>query len=103
MRAFAIVLCVATIGLALDARAQQPQQDQSPGASVLKVPQIWNLTPEDKQAYCFWSGQIYSLGASFCSRQQSLLTCTEWPGKRPIWVIKDNDKNCDRNPSQTPL
>ena len=66
-------------------------------------PQIWDLTPEDKQAYCFWSGQIYSLGASFCSRQQSLLTCTEWPGKRPIWVIKDNDKNCDRNPSQTLL
>jgi hypothetical protein len=102
MRAFVIGLCVATIGLSPGVRAQQ-QQEQSPGGSVLKVPQIWDLTPDDKQAYCFWSGQIYSLGASFCSRQQSLLTCTECPGKRPIWVIKDNDKNCDRNPSQTPL
>jgi hypothetical protein len=103
MRAFAIGLCVATIGLSPGVFAQQQQQDQSPGASVLKVPQIWNLTPDDKQAYCFWSGQIYSLGASFCSRQQSLLTCTDWPGNRPIWVIKDNDKNCDRNPSLAPL
>ena len=102
MRALAIVLCVATIGLSPGAFAQQ-QQDQSPGASVLKVPQIWNLTPDDKQAYCFWSGQIFSLGASFCSRQQSSLTCTEWPGKRPIWVIKDNDKACDKNPSLAPL
>ncbi|HTU03236.1 MAG TPA: hypothetical protein VMG58_15505 [Candidatus Sulfotelmatobacter sp.] len=101
MRAFAIVLCVATIGLSPGVRAQQ--QDQSPGSSVLRVPQVWNLTPEDKQAYCFWSGQIFSLGASFCSRQQSSLTCTEWPGKRPIWVIKDNDKACDKNPSLAPL
>jgi hypothetical protein len=31
------------------------------------------------------------------------MTCTEWPGKRPIWVVKDNDKACDRNPSLTPL
>jgi hypothetical protein len=103
MRAFAIVLYVATIGLSPGVRAQQQQQDQSPGSSVLRVPQIWNLTPEDKQAYCFWSGQIFSLGASFCSRQQSSLTCTEWPGKRPIWVIKDNDKACDKNPSLAPL
>jgi hypothetical protein len=28
---------------------------------------------------------------------------TEWPGKRPIWVVKDNDKACDKNPSLTPL
>ena len=61
------------------------------------------VDPEDKQAYCFWSGQVFSLGASFCSRQQSSLTCTEWPGKRPIWVIKDNDKACDKNPSLAPL
>ena len=102
MRGIAIALILAVQPLAAAAQ-QQPSTDQGSNQTVLRVPTIWNLTPEDKQAYCFWAGQVYSLGASFCSRQQSLLTCTEWPGKRPIWVIKDNDKNCDRNPSQTPL
>ena len=101
MRALAIVLSIAPLVLPLGAAAQQ---DQVPSQNILKVPPAyWNLTPEDKQAYCFWSGQIFSLGASFCSRQQSSLTCTEWPGKRPIWVVKDNDKACDKNPSLTPL
>ena len=99
MRAFGIALIAAL--LPLGALAQQ--QDQTPSQGVLKVPPAYNLTPEDKQQYCFWAGQLYSLGATFCSRQQSSLTCTEWPGKRPIWVIKDNDKACDKNPSLTPL
>ena len=99
MRAFGIAFIIAA--LPLGALAQQ--QDQGPGQSVLKSAPVWNLTPEDKQTYCFWAGEIFSLGASFCSRQQSSVTCTEWPGKRPIWVVKDNDKACDKNPSLTPL
>ena len=101
MRASAIVLTVVTFALPFDAMAQQPEQ--APSQNVLRVPPVWNLTPEDKQAYCFWAGELFSLGSTFCSRQQSSLTCTEWPGKRPIWVIKDNDKACDKNPSLTPL
>jgi len=100
MRAFGIAIIIAA--LPLGALAQQ-QQDQAPNQSVLKMAPVFNLTPEDKQQYCFWAGQLYSLGASFCSRQQSSLTCTDWPGKRPIWVVKDNDKACDKNPSLTPL
>lgn len=101
MRALAIALTIAPLVLPLGAVAQQ---DQVPSQNVLKVPPAYgNLTAEDKQTYCFWAGQLYSLGASFCSRQQSSLTCTEWPGKRPIWVVKDNDKACDKNPSLSPL
>jgi hypothetical protein len=102
MRALATVVMAALV-LPLGAAAQQPETAPGQNPTVLRVPPVWNLTPDDKQAYCFWSGQIFSLGASFCSRQQSSLTCTEWPGKRPIWVIKDNDKACDKNPSLTPL
>ena len=99
MRGLGIALLITTVGLPLAAGAQE----QVPSQNVLRLPPVWNLTPEDKQAYCFWSGQIFSLGSSFCARQQSSLTCTEWPGKRPIWVIKDNDKACDKNPSLAPL
>jgi hypothetical protein len=100
MRGFWSALIVAALPFGV---AAQQQQDQAPTQNILKMPQAWNLTPEDKQAYCFWGGELFSLGASFCSRQQSSMTCTEWPGKRPIWVVKDNDKACDRNPSLTPL
>jgi len=102
MRGFGIALLIATVGLPLAAGAQ-PQQDQSPNQSVIKSPPVWNLTPEDKQAYCFWAGQIYSIGSSFCTRQQTVSTCTATSGGRPIWVTKDNDKACDKNPSLTPL
>ena len=100
MRALATVVMAALV-LPLGAAAQQPEPGQNP--TVLRVPPVWNLTSDDKQAYCFWAGELYSLGASFWSRQQSSLTCTEWPGKRPIGVVKDNDKACDKNPSLTPL
>jgi hypothetical protein len=100
MRAFGISLAMVTVMLPLAVAAQEQPQ----GSQGLKVPRdYWNLTPDDKTAYCFWAGDIYSLGASFCSRQSSSVTCTEWPGKRPIWVIKDNDKACEKNPSLTPL
>ena len=102
MRALAIALIIATLVLPLGAAAQQPEP-RFRARTCSGFRRLWNLTPEDKQTYCFWAGQIFSLGASFCSRQQSSLTCTEWPGKRPIWVIKDNDKACDKNPSLTPL
>jgi hypothetical protein len=101
MRAFAIAFIIAA--LPLGAGAQQPSPETGPSQGVLRMPPAFNLTPDDKQVYCFWAGQLYSLGASFCSRQQSSVTCTEWPGKRPIWVVKDNDKACDKNPSLTPL
>ncbi len=80
--------------------AQEQPQVQRP---ILKIGGDYSgLTAEDRNAYCFWSGQLYSVGASFCSRQQTLTTCTEMSGRRPVWVSKDNDKNCDRNPSTTP-
>jgi hypothetical protein len=60
------------------------------------------LSADDMNAYCFWNGQLFSVGATFCIRQASVATCTENPGKRPTWVNKDNDKFCDKNPSNTP-
>jgi hypothetical protein len=60
------------------------------------------LSADDMKAYCFWNGQLFSVGATFCIRQASVTTCTEDPGKRPTWVTKDNDKFCDKNPSTTP-
>jgi len=60
------------------------------------------LTAEDRTYYCFWAGQLYSIGAAFCTRQQTLSTCTELAGRRPVWTSKENDKFCDRNPSLAP-
>src|SRR5262245_59925793 len=99
MRAFGIALFIAALPLGAGAQ----QQPEAPSQGVIRMPPAFNLTAEDKQAYCFWAGQLFSLGASFCPRQQSSLTCTEWPGKRPIWVTKDNDKSSDRYPSLAPL
>jgi hypothetical protein len=39
------------------------------------------LTLEDRNSYCFWGGELYSIGAAFCSRQQTLTTCTEVAGR----------------------
>ena len=97
MRALtALILAMVPFAVA----AQEPQQVQRP---ILKIGGDYSgLTAEDRGTYCFWAGQLYSIGASFCSRQQTLATCTEVAGRRPVWVNKDNDKNCDRNPSTTP-
>lgn len=87
--------------LAVDASAQEPQ----PGGQrpLLRIEGDYRgLRPEDMNAYCFWAGQIYSIGASFCVRETSSTVCTENPGKRPIWVTNDNDKLCAKNPSITP-
>jgi hypothetical protein len=98
MRAFT-ALAVVLIPFAAAAQ-EQPTTNQRP---VLKIIGDYNsLTLEDRNAYCFWAGQLYSVGASFCSRQQTLTSCTEVAGRRPMWVNKDNDKNCDKNPSTTP-
>ena len=98
MRAFT-ALAVVLIPLAAAAQ-EQPTTNQRP---ILKIIGDNNsLTSEDRNAYCFWAGQLYSLGASFCSRQQTLTTCTEVAGRRTMWVNKDNDKNCEKNPSTTP-
>jgi len=80
-------------------------QEQAPAAQrpILRITgDTAGLTLEDRNSYCFWAGQLYSIGAAFCSRQQTLTTCTEVAGRRPTWVAKENDKFCDRNVSVTP-
>ena len=80
-------------------------QDQTPAAQrpILRITgDLGNLTLEDRNSYCLWAGQLYSIGSAFCTRQQSLSTCTEVAGRRPVWVAKENDKFCDRNVSLTP-
>ena len=86
--------------LPLAAAAQEPSAAQRPLVRI--TGEYAALTAEDRTYYCFWAGQLYSIGASFCSRQQTATTCTEVAGRRPTWVSKENDKFCDRNPSQTP-
>src|SRR5437868_4757242 len=80
-------------------------QEQTPAAPrpILRITgDLAGLTAEDRNSYCLWAGQLYSIGASFCSRQQTLIACTEVSGRRPVWVAKENDKFCDRNVSLTP-
>jgi hypothetical protein len=82
------------------AAAQQEPSNQRP---IVRIPPDYRgLSPEDMNAYCLWAGQLYSIGSAFCSRQQTQSTCTAVSGARPIWVNKENDKFCDRNPSLTP-
>ena len=55
------------------------------------------LTADDMKSYCFWNGQLFSLGASFCIRPSAMTTCTEnRGGGRPIWVSKENEKSCEK-------
>jgi hypothetical protein len=91
-------LILMTFGLLLPATVMA--QDQSPRNARSGYR---GLTPEDMNAFCFWNGNLFSVGASFCYRQDSSTTCTESPGKRPIWVSKNNDKLCEKNPSVMPL
>jgi len=71
--------------------------------TVRTPPDYRGLSPDDMKSFCFWAGQVYSIGSAFCTRQQTLTTCTAATGgARPIWVNKENDKACDRNPSLTP-
>ncbi len=101
MKRFTLVVVLAAL-LALPALAQQEPVQPSQRTTVKIVGDYAGLTADDRNTYCFWSGQLFSIGASFCSRQQTLTTCTEVAGRRPVWVTKDNDKFCDRNPSTTP-
>ena len=96
MRTFTILL--AGVGFLLPAVAAAQEPTQTPRNAV----SYRGLSAEDMKAYCFWNGQLFSVGATFCIRQASVTTCTEDPGKRPLWVTKDNDKFCDKNPSTTP-
>ena len=92
-------MIVALLPLAAFAQQEQPAAQRP----VLKVTGgSGALTPEDRMSYCLWAGELFTVGASFCSRQQTLTTCSEVSGKRPVWVSKENDKLCDRNPSLTP-
>lgn len=95
------LLAILVVMLPLAASAQQ---DQTPAQRpILRITgDLGGLTPEDRTSYCLWAGQLYSIGAAFCTRQQSLSTCTEVAGRRPTWVAKENDKFCDRNVSLTP-
>lgn len=98
MRAL-IAIVVATLPLAAAAQEQSPTVQRP----ILRITGDYaGLTPEDRNSYCLWAGQLYSIGAAFCSRQQTLTTCTEVAGRRPTWVAKENDKFCDRNASVTP-
>ncbi|HTR87308.1 MAG TPA: hypothetical protein VMI56_22690 [Reyranella sp.] len=97
MRAAALILM--TIGLLLPAMAGAQERTPKTGwAGGYR-----GLTQEDMNFYCFWNGNLFSVGASFCYRQDSSTTCTESPGKRPTWVTKNNDKLCEKNPSAMPF
>ena len=94
-----ILTATILVMLPLAAAAQEQPAVQRP---ILRLTDYAGLTAEDRTSYCLWAGQLYSVGASFCSRQQTLSTCTEVASRRPVWVAKENDKFCDRNSSQTP-
>jgi len=98
---FKAILVLAAL-MPLGAMAQQ--EPAQPGQrAIVRIGGYSGLTPEDRANYCLWAGQLFSIGSSFCTRQQTMTTCTEIGTTRPpIWVNKDNDKNCDRNPSWTP-
>ena len=95
-------LVVLAVLVPLGAGAQQ--EPVQPGQRALvRIGGYGGLTPEDRANYCLWAGQLFSIGSSFCTRQQTMTTCTDIGTTRPpVWVNKDNDKNCDRNPSWTP-
>lgn len=98
LKGLMIVAALAPLGAAAQ---QEPPQTMQRG--IVRLGGAGGLSPEERASYCLWAGQLYSIGASFCSRQQTMTTCTEGGGSRPpVWVNKDNDKNCDRNPSWTP-
>jgi hypothetical protein len=98
MRALTALLVVMLPWSTAAQESQPPAQRQ-----VLRITGDYaGLTNEDRSSYCLWAGQLYSIGAAFCSRQQTLTTCSEVAGRRPTWVAKENDKFCDRNPSLTP-
>ena len=98
MRALAAIIL-----LMLPVAASAQQETPTVQRPVLRITGDYvGLTAEDRMSYCFWAGQLYSIGASFCSRQQTATTCTEVPGRRPVWMSKENDKFCDRNPSLAP-
>jgi hypothetical protein len=96
MRLFTLML--AGLGCLGPAMAIAQEQPQVPRNAV----SYRGLSTDDMNAYCFWNGQLFSIGATFCTRQASVAVCTETPGKRPTWVNKDNDKFCDKNTSTTP-
>lgn len=99
----ALMGLVIAVALAPLGALAQPEQAPAPLRGVVRLGGNSSLSAEERAAYCLWAGQLYSIGASFCSRQQTMTTCTEAGSSRsPIWVNKDNDKNCDRNPSWTP-
>lgn len=101
MRALFNGLLALVVLVPLGAVAQQEQQ--GPQRAIVRIGSYAGLSPEDRANYCLWAGQLYSVGAGFCSRQQTMTTCTDIGTTRPpVWVNKDNDKNCDRNPSLTP-
>ncbi|HZQ00906.1 MAG TPA: hypothetical protein VFB13_15300 [Reyranella sp.] len=94
---FSIVLALFLLPLAAMA---QEQTSQRPTLKI--VGDLSGLTADDRNSYCLWAGQLFSIGAAFCSRQQTLSTCTEVAGRRPMWISKENDKLCDKNLSATP-
>jgi hypothetical protein len=95
-----LLTAIVVVMLPLAASAQDQTPVQRP---ILRITgDLGGLTLEDRTSYCLWAGQLYSVGAAFCTRQQTLSTCTEVASRRPVWVAKENDKFCDRNVSLTP-
>ncbi|SRR5579872_3718978 len=101
LRAICLALPLAVLPLAVLAQ-QEPPSPPGQRVTVRTPPDYRGLSPDDLKSLCFWAGQPYSVGSAFCSRQQTLTTCTAVSGNRPVWISKDNDKLCDRNPSLTP-
>jgi hypothetical protein len=95
MRLLIVLLALGGIALPVVAAAQAPAVD-------FATTGYRGLTPDDMKSYCFWNGQLFSLGASFCIRPSAVTVCAEKSGGRPIWVVKENEKSCERAPTSPP-
>ena len=95
MRLLITFLALGGLSLPVVAAAQGPAVD-------FATTGYRGLTPDDMKSYCFWNGQLFSLGASFCIRPSAVTICTENRGGRPLWVNKENEKSCERAPTTPP-
>ena len=95
MRLLIALLALGVLSLPAVAAAQAPTVDFATAG-------YRGLTPDDMKSYCFWNGQLFSLGSSFCIRPSAVTICTENRGGRPIWVNKENEKSCERAPTAPP-
>ena len=95
MRLHIVLLAIAGTLCPVVAGAQAPAVD-------IATTGYRGLTPDDMKSYCFWNGQLFSLGASFCIRPSAVTICTENRSGRPTWVNKDNEKSCEKATTNPP-